>query len=324
MFRVPEGKRGEKFLKLNIAVAGSNTMNAEEVLDAVRLILGNLVRDAMLVITKEITDTNMADLFICATTQAEELAKRVPSNKIIVLDLQPTSQFFVEVARIPAGQTVYVFNSNSKYAKRLVESCHRVGIRDVEFILLGYEELSEQKVTASLRKAKYIMGIAKQVGETILLSPPYADFLRTDVHIIGIHRVASMQSACLLIQWSAAYFQQTVTRQVSMITTKLRQAAVQNQANDEIGDLSCIANELERLLTESNQLIFTMHDAVMKSFANQISPHITMVDYYKKSANSKTADQDGSSNREIVETLENISSLNEKYLSLSKKLSTIK
>ena len=238
---------------------------------------------------------------------------------MIVLDLQPTSQFFVEVARIPAGQDVYIFNSNSRYGERLVDSCRRVGIREVNFKLLGYEEITEEQTIAALRQAKYIIGIARQVGEKVLLSSRYAEFLQPDVHITGIYRVASMQSACMLIQWVASYFHQAVTRQVSLITNKLRAAVIRNHENNGAGDLSGVANELDRLLTESNQSILTMHDAVMKSFANQISPNITMVDTQENSANL-CRNHENSSNMEIVQTLENISALSEKCQQLSRKV----
>ncbi len=294
-------------------------MNAEEVVDAMQLILGNVVRNAKIFTTTEIIDDKIADLFVCATTQAAELAKRVPANKMIVLDLQPTSQFFVEVARIPAGQDVYIFNSNSRYGERLVDSCRRVGIREVNFKLLGYEEITEEQTIAALRQAKYIIGIARQVGEKVLLSSRYAEFLQPDVHITGIYRVASMQSACMLIQWVASYFHQAVTRQVSLITNKLRAAVIRNHENNGAGDLSGVANELDRLLTESNQSILTMHDAVMKSFANQISPNITMVDTQENSANL-CRNHENSSNMEIVQTLENISALSEKCQQLSRKV----
>ena len=43
-------------------------MNAEEVVDAMQLILGNVVRNAKIFTTTEIIDDKIADLFVCATT----------------------------------------------------------------------------------------------------------------------------------------------------------------------------------------------------------------------------------------------------------------
>ena|GEM_PF-1140225 len=306
-------------MRLKIAVAGSNRMNAEEVVAAMQLILGNVVQNVKIVITAEIADPAMADLFVCATTQAEELARRVPQNKRIVLDLQPTTQFFVEVARIPAGENVYVFNSNLRYVDRLIKSCKRVGIDELNFIRLGYEEMPDEAVKSSLTEAKYIIGIAKHVGEDILLSPRYSAYLRADVHIIGIHRVASMQSACMLIQWVAAYFHQSIAQQVSRITEKLRSTVLSTKDSLPDAALAGVANELDQLLVEGNQSILTMHDAVMKSFANQIAPHITMLDNPVAADDrpASKATRDISSSREIVQTLENISLLREKCLQLS-------
>lgn len=313
-------------MKLKIVVAGSNQMNAEEVVDAMQLILGDVVKNVETVLTDAITDIQMADLFVCGKTQSEKLAHYVSSEKMIALDLMPTSQFFVQVARIPAGEDVYVFNSNLRYANRLVKSCKRVGINDVHFIMVGYEEMPKEAVIDALQKAKYIIGVAKLVGKTVLLSQQYAPYLREDLVIIGTNRVASMQSACLLIQWVAAYFHQSIAKQVSMITSKLRSTVVNTKNGDYSKNLAGVANDLDQLLLESNQSMLTMHDAVMKSFANQIAPNITVFDNHTQQVLSVDKENGAvnSSSMEIVKTLENISCLSAKFIQLSEKIDTVK
>ena len=302
-------------MKLKIAVAGSNQRNAEEVLDAMRLILGNIVCGASLVCTQEITDPLTADLFVCATTQADALALRVPQDRRIVLDLQPTSQFYVEVARIPAGARVVIFNSNSRYPQRLTESCRRLGIDHLQYEILAYEEMETAEIKKMLQRADYIIGIDRQVNEDVLLSAAYCAYLRPDVHIIGIRRVASMQSACMLIQWVASFLHQSVAAQVSGITSRLRSTVIHGNAGSGSHDLAGVANELDLLLKESNRSVLTMHDAVMKSFANQIAPHLTVIDPERlvpaRESNGQEARQ------EIVQTLENINALSEKCFQLS-------
>lgn len=304
-------------MKLRIAAAGSNRLNAEEVLGAAKLIIGDFATFTT-VITDEIDNDNSADLFICAATQSEALAKFVPRNKIIVLDLMPTSQFFVQVARIPASEDVYIFNSNLRYPARLTKACKKLGI-EANFIAIGYEAMPEAEVIAALKKAKYIIGITKLVGDTVLLSEKYAPYLRKDVVIIGSTRVASMQSACMLIQWVATYFHQSISEQVSILTNKLKSSVVSSQESDYAHKLASVANDLEALMAESTSSMLTMHDVVMKSFANQISPDIVMLDHdhQQKSLAEGRQTQVNSSSNEIVKTLENINCLSDKLTHLS-------
>ncbi|MBP2631406.1 MAG: hypothetical protein H6Q70_2034 [Firmicutes bacterium] len=311
------GRKGWSSLNLRIAAAGSNQLNAEEVLGAAKMIIGNNASFTT-VITDEIVNATSADLFICAATQAESLAEVVPRNKIIVLDLMPTSQFFVQVARIPAHESVYIFNSNLRYPARLTKACKKLGI-EANFISIGYEAMPKEKVIAALKEAKYIIGITKLVGKTVLLSEEYAPYLRKDVVIIGSTRVASMQSACMLIQWVASYFHQSISEQVSMLTNKLKSSVVSSKESDYARNLASVAQDLERLMAENNHSMLTMHDVVMQSFANQISPDIMMFDHGhppKLPAQDKP-EQGHSSSNEIVKTLENINCLSEKLTNLS-------
>ncbi|WP_110954697.1 hypothetical protein [Anaerosinus massiliensis] len=302
-------------MKIRIAVAGSNQLNAEEVLGAAKLIIGDSAIFTT-VITNEIKCDDFADLFICAATQAETLKKVVPQNKIIVLDLMPTSQFFVQVARIPAGEDVYIFNSNLRYPARLAKACKKLGI-EVNFISVAYEAMPQDEVIAALKKAKYIIGIKRLVGETILLSEKYASYLREDVVIIGTTRVASMQSACMLIQWVATYFHQFISKQVTTLTNKMKSSVVHAKESDYGRKLASVADDLEKLMAESNTSMLTMHDVVMKSFANQISPDIMMFDHTHDQAEERKKSEENSSSNEIVKTLENINCLSDKITNLS-------
>jgi len=179
--------------------------------------------------------------------------------------------------------------------------------------------MPKEEVVAALKEAKYIIGITKLVGETVLLSNAYAPYLRKDVVIIGSTRVASMQSACMLIQWVASYFQQSISEQVSMLTNKLKSSVVSSKESDYARNLASVAHDLEQLMAENNHSMLTMHDVVMQSFANQISPDIMMFDHghQPKSPKQDKQDQVHSSSNEIVKTLENINCLSEKLTHLS-------
>ena len=130
---------------LRIVAVGSNMLIAEEVLNAVRVIVGD-VAEITAATTASLTDDRLGDIFVCAVTQKEPLSRVVPAEKMVVLDLRPTSQFFLRISRIPAGETVYIFNSNINYARLLKQSCDALRIQSVEFVPIAYEDMPGDEV----------------------------------------------------------------------------------------------------------------------------------------------------------------------------------
>ena len=71
---------------LRIVAAGSNMLIAEEVSNAVRVIVGD-VAEITAVTTASLADDRLGDIFVCAVTQKEPLSRVVPAEKMVVLDL---------------------------------------------------------------------------------------------------------------------------------------------------------------------------------------------------------------------------------------------
>lgn len=185
--------------EIKIIAVGSNELIAAEVEEIVRRIVGNDVLVVKMV-SSSVTGNESADIFVCAVTQREVMLKKVPEDKLCVLDLRPTAQFFIEISHIPAGETVYIFNSNKNYAELLGAMCREYEINQINFETIAYEDMAEAEVIEKLSKARYIIGVGKIVGQEVLLSEKYREYLKNDVEIIGRTRMATMQSACELIE----------------------------------------------------------------------------------------------------------------------------
>ncbi|NMC32654.1 MAG: hypothetical protein GYA36_09385 [Veillonellaceae bacterium] len=291
---------------LRIVAAGSNMLIAEEVSNAVRVIVGD-VAEITAVTTASLTDDQLGDIFVCAVTQREPLSRVVPLDKMVVLDLRPTSQFFMRVSRIPAGETVYIFNSNINYARLLKQSCDALRIRAVEFVPIAYEDMPGEEVITKLRQARYIIGVGKLVEKEALLSDRYRQYLRPDVTIIGNTRVATMQSAFLLIQRVTEYFHTTASKQIAVLAAEMKELSESAQTDSE--RYADIATEIEKLISESDNSILTLRDTIMKSFAAQIDPNISLT-----AGDSAAAD----SNADIVHALEDINVLSSNVLHFEK------
>ena len=297
---------------LRIVAVGSNMLIAEEVLNAVRVIVGD-VAEITAATTASLTDDRLGDIFVCAVTQKEPLSRVVPAEKMVVLDLRPTSQFFMRIFRIPAGETVYIFNSNINYARLLKQSCDALHIQSVEFVPIAYEDMPGDEVIAKLRQARYIIGVGKLVEKEALLSDRYRQYLRPDVTIIGNTRVATMQSAFLLIQRVTEYFHTTASKQIAMLAAEMKELSEFSQTDSE--RFAGIATEIEKLISENDNSILTLRDTIMKSFAAQIDPNIRLsADDSARKDDSAATDP----NDDIVHALEDINVLSSNVLHFEK------
>ena len=297
---------------LRIVAAGSNMLIAEEVSNAVRVIVGD-VAEITAVTTASLADDRLGDIFVCAVTQKEPLSRVVPLEKMVVLDLRPTSQFFMRVSRIPAGETVYIFNSNINYARLLKQSCDALRIKSVEFVPIAYEDMPGEEVIGKLRQARYIIGVGKLVEKEALLSDRYRQYLRPDVTIIGNTRVATMQSAFLLIQRVTEYFHTTASKQIAMLAAEMKELSEFSQTDSE--RYAGIATEIEKLISENDNSILTLRDTIMKSFAAQIDPNIRLsADDSARKDDSAATDP----NDDIVHALEDINVLSSNVLHFEK------
>jgi len=254
----------------NLIAIGSNELLAKELADAVRLILGEQIHvDTCL--SKNLTEKMAGDLFICNKSQVNSLLKLIPIEKILILNLTPTTQFFVETAKIPAGETVYVFNNRLEYAMQLIELCIEMNIKQVQFVPIAYDEMDENNVAALLTEAKYIIGVDRLLGNEILFSDKYKDFLRPDITVIGAKRVAAIQSACALVKWVSWQRQKDISFKVSFLTDKINKT-IQMQDSPKFNEkLSVMADEIKELASENGKLGESMHNAILQSIMTQFN-----------------------------------------------------
>lgn len=148
--------------------------------------------------TEEITDDRSADLYLCARTQYDHLSRIIPKERLFLMELQPDSTFFFAISRIPAESDVYIFNNHIAYPKELAAYCRTLGMDQVNYIPLAFEELPKEELLRILSNAPYIIGVDRFVS--LLKQPPYAGVLRPDVQIIAGKRTASLRSAFAVLR----------------------------------------------------------------------------------------------------------------------------
>lgn len=250
-------------MNMHIAAVGSSPLIANEIRSATEFIVCNKIPIATYS-TYEIQSDTLADLYICAQTQFNPLQKVIPKNKIFVLDLTPTSKFFIEISRIPAGETVYIFNNQLEYTAILSSYCESLGIKNLIFTPIAYDEMPNDEIIKRLQAAKYIIGVDKFVGKDILLSNRYQPYLRPDVHIIAGTRTASVRSACTLLHGIATRFHEWIDTEYAALQTQA-QTSLTLKKNSEL------QQSATKLAVITNEAIDIIQTAAVQSIVNQIS-----------------------------------------------------
>lgn len=169
--------------------------------------------------------------YVCANTQGTRLQNIVPQEQLFILRLQPTTRFFLDIAKIPAGETVYIFNNLLPYAKLLMQECQELGIDRLNFRPLAFEEMPEETVCQELSRAKWLIGVSPFVGKGILFSDRYRSYLRPDLKVIPGRRTASVASACRFLAALAHFYQRELQQEKLPITTSAAEQSLASQTD---------------------------------------------------------------------------------------------
>lgn len=227
--------------RIRFIATARGRLSAQEVYDSVCSVLGNNCTGKSCLVDempKELRDT---DLVVCISTLRDKLLPLVPGEKLVGIQVEPTIEFFTQVAHIETGETAYIFSDSEKVAKGLAELCQKHGIGHIRMEIVAMAELSESDIRQKLQEAKYIVGVANTTGANGVLRKKYGASIRPDAVLIGASRLITMQAGCHLMQWAVSFNHQHLldnfTRkleklnldisQITAISTKLRQSLMQ-------------------------------------------------------------------------------------------------
>ena len=194
--------------ELRLMAVGSSPLIADEIKAIAQSFLGEEIFIGTQ-ITREVAEVAENTFYVCAKSQEPYLLEKIPRDKIFIFDLHPTTKFFLDIAQIPANELVCVFNNRLPYTKLLINECHELGINQLNFSPVAYEDMIFSEVTARLQKAGFIIGIECLTGKKMLLSDKFLPYLRADVKIISGNRVASVKSSGKLLAGIADFYYRT-------------------------------------------------------------------------------------------------------------------
>lgn len=200
--------------KVKIITTAGDQLISDEILVATKQVLGLDIEGAAYPLN-QIPNSNAAELFVCISSRKSEVAKLVPVEKIVGIEMVPDVTFFIELAKIPPNRTVHIFNNSTNYAKKLVEYCLEVGIDHLEFKFIPYDEIEERQVAEELHKAEFIMGIETIVGPRGILHQRFKKYLNSNAQIIVARRVINISSACELMKWITLFKYQEISAKIT-------------------------------------------------------------------------------------------------------------
>lgn len=247
-------------MAVKLIVVGINESAARELENVVANTLGNMV-EPQTATMNNYTDFS-GDMYVCFSNREEEFTAKYGAEKVTSLEMRPPAQFFIQVARIAAGETVVIFNNSSGGANVTLKFLRQYRLDQVNYDIVAFEELSEEVVKEKLSAAKYIIGNAGYVSQGKLLYTKYAAILRPDVTVIASPpREATPDSISRMAKKVILLAQARDSRQLLLDQAR--------RLNDSIGH---IAATVEELNASQEELAATMQAVTKRS--NQASQDV--------------------------------------------------
>lgn len=180
------------------AVAGTLEV-ANEILLAAKHIFGDIIVGNPYSFSDDIEKID-AELFLCFTSRVSELAKSVPVEKILGIEMVPSPHFCVQMATLQSDEKRWVFCNSRSSAGVIVEYCRKYGM-PIDRFDYATEDIAEPEFIAILRNAKFVVGVAPLVSPGKIFHQRYGQYLRADCEIFAIDRILAPDSIAAINQW---------------------------------------------------------------------------------------------------------------------------
>ena len=228
-----------------IATAGDQLI-ADEVLNAAKQVLGDDI-DGHAYPLSQLNASYDADLYICVSSRKQEMEKLF-AGKVLGIEMVPANTFFIQLAKLPPGERVHVFNNTLKYGQKLVEYCVENGIDHLQFEFIAYEELQETEIVERLKQARVIMGVETIVGKKGIFEQKYKSYANPEAKIIAAQRITNLRSACELKEWIALFNHRQLNDILLTQSHKINESIVTVAAT--VQELNASQEELAAMMRE--------------------------------------------------------------------------
>lgn len=177
-----EGWEDVILANIKIIVVGSNDALAQELENVVINTVGDLA-DTMRATLKEYANYT-GDMYICYASREKEFVAEFGEKKVVAMELRPPAVFFIQVAQIPAGEKVIIFNNSRAGAGVIEKYLQQYRISHLQYQIVAFEEDTAESIESALSQAKYIIGNEGYTAPDKILRSKYGKLLRPDAAVI--------------------------------------------------------------------------------------------------------------------------------------------
>lgn len=247
-------------MALKLLVIGSNESAARELGNVVTTTLGTMVETQLSTFAD--CANYPADIIVCFSNRVKEFGQKFGAEKVTGLEMRAPAAFFIEVARIPAGETAIIFNNSKAGADTILKFVDEYHLNHIQYEIAACDEMPEAVVRQMLFAANYIIGNDAYVGKGKVLYEQFANSLKPNVTVIA----SPPREA------TPASLSQMTTRVITMAQTQnTSQILIQNarRINESI---THIAATVEQLNASQEELASTMRE--VSQITNQASTDV--------------------------------------------------
>lgn len=189
-------------MSVNLLLIGANEATTAELVSLVDATLSNTaVYEKATLANHHHFNANNFDLIVCFANRYDEMLKRYGKEKVVSVEFVPPTDFFIQVSRIPNGESVVIFNNSASGANVMLKFLNFYKLDHVQYKIVPFEECSESETKAALLETNYIIGTDGYVSAGKTLYTKYTHALRPSVTVIpSPPRIATAGSVSALAQ----------------------------------------------------------------------------------------------------------------------------
>jgi len=171
-------------MSVKLLIVGINEASAAELETAVNNVVGGMAETQRATMENYLSKAGAVDQVVCFSNREEEMTQKLGADKVIGVEMRAPTLFFVQVARIPAGEIVVIFNNSKGGADTILKYLEQYGIDHFQIDLALFDEMSEVQVREKLSAANYVIGNAGFLAAEKILHTKYGNSLRPEVKIV--------------------------------------------------------------------------------------------------------------------------------------------
>ncbi|WP_407309526.1 methyl-accepting chemotaxis protein [Desulfosporosinus sp. SB140] len=206
---------------MKISTIGSSLLVAEELYRVTEMFFNNKVEMFNKYDIRQLPKHLPEDLFVVLPTRVEQASQFVPREKILGVELLPEPQLYVEVAKIPEGKAVGIFNNNSAQGNQIVAYLHSYGLDQFNYTVIPFDELTDSEVIERVGQVEVLIGMKGFVGSNEVLFKQYRDALRSECKIISFNRTIKPQGIMDIMERITLFNYQSMAKEAQEISNVL-------------------------------------------------------------------------------------------------------